>query len=616
MILFNSRRLLWRLFPSYLAITVVSVVAVIWLGSSAIRAFYLDQMTREVQSRARLAEQLVRLSLSLGTDRLRAVVGEAGLASQTRITVIWPDGRVAADSQVDPALLGNHKDRKEVAAALEGGEGSAIRYSYSVKERMMYVALPVMGQKRVAAVVRVALPLDKINEALMAIYIKVALGGGVIVLLAAVFSLWTSRRISRPLEEIRHGAERVAQGDFNARLAVPDTEEFGALAMALNQMAAQMHERIQTVLAQKNELEAVLSSMSEAVLAVDNRGRLINMNQAASRLLGVDFGRARGRMVLESTGHPALHQFIHQVLAAGHPIEKEILLQTRGEMVLKAGGSPLLNGAGETMGGLVVLNDVTRLRRLETVQKEFVANVSHELRTPIAAIKGGAETLLEEQENLTPSGEKFLNIIARQADRLAHIIEDLLMLSRIEEDEDSGAITLETGAVEPVILAAVADCEHSALTRKVAVEPVWPQGVLLTARINPPLLEQALVNLIDNAIKYSPEGGTVRIRSALVEGQKKTGGAEQEANPETLGLWVEIRVEDQGPGIEKRHLDRLFQRFYRAEKSRSRHQGGTGLGLSIVKHIAQLHGGVAGVESTPGQGSVFTLRLPHGKPAG
>jgi two-component system phosphate regulon sensor histidine kinase PhoR len=359
----------------------------------------------------------------------------------------------------------------------------------------------------------------------------------------------------------------------------------------MNEMAAQLDDRIRTVLRQRNELEAVLSSMLEGVLAVDLHDRVISLNNSAAQLLGVDRTTSIGRTVQEVVRHADLQRFVTKTLASSGPVEEDLTLSVTGERNLKAYGTVLRDSRDEIIGAVFVLNDVTKLRRLEQVRQDFVANVSHELKTPITSIKGFTETLLEAGLDDQKQAREYLSIIARQADRLNAIIEDLLLLSRIEQG-DKTSISTENYAVHKVFDEAVKVCQIKAQEKLVKVDVECPDG--LKGRFNPPLLEQAIVNLLDNAIKYSESESRVIMR-ANVKGQD-----------------LVLSVQDFGPGMENQHLPRVFERFYRVDKARSRKAGGTGLGLAIVKHIALAHGGRAEVQSVPGSGSEFSLVLPVG----
>jgi two-component system phosphate regulon sensor histidine kinase PhoR len=359
----------------------------------------------------------------------------------------------------------------------------------------------------------------------------------------------------------------------------------------MNRMAADLDERLRTVVRQRNEQEAVLSSMVEGVIAIDRDERVIAMNKAAARLLDLDPAESVGRGVEEVARNPELQRFAAGALASDIPVEGELVLHRPEICHLQAHGAPIRDGHGRRIGSVLVLNDVTRLKRLETVRSDFVANVSHELKTPITSIKGFLETLADGAVDDPRTARRFLAIALRQADRLNAIIEDLLSLSRIEQEAESGQLPCSLESIREILVGAVEVCRTKAESKNVDLNVHCEDG--LRAEVNAPLLEQAVVNLVDNAIKYSDAGSTVDVAAVAHD------------------VSISIVVRDHGSGIEATHLPRLFERFYRVDKARSRTLGGTGLGLAIVKHIAAAHGGTVLVESEPGKGSTFTLVMPR-----
>ncbi len=594
-------RLFWKLYLTYLLTVALCAVAVGWFAISSAGTLYHNQAEQDLLSRAQLIEQQIGGLIGIvKLDQLQTDVHNLGWSSGTRITVIagpglsgYVEGKVLADSEVPASTLENHAGRPEVATALLGGVGKAIRNSATLKEDMLYVALPVSGSDgTVIGVIRTALPLTMVNHSLNSLLRRIVLAAVILAVLVAAVGLIVSRRIARHMNDIKRGAERFAAGDFSHEVHVSSSDDIGSVAASLNRMGRQLDDTIKAITQQRNEREAILSGMVEGVVAVDDAERLITINRAAAALLGVTQDQAEGRAIQQVVRNPELQQFVVAALAADTPIEGDLTFHVGADSrSIQAHGSRLIGADGAGLGAVVVLNDITRLRRFETVRRDFVANVSHEIKTPVTSIKGFAETLLDGALDDRADAERFLRIIAGQADRLSAIVEDLLALSVLEREPGSdGGIVMERGSVCDVLQVAAEVCQPKAEARSITLVPSCPAEVFLD--INPPLLEQAVVNLIDNAIKYSPEGSSVEI------------GAEQD------GDTVVISVIDHGIGIAREHLPRLFERFYRVDKARSRDMGGTGLGLAIVKHVAASHGGSVAVESTLGVGSTFRIVLP------
>ena len=591
----KRRRFIWQLFPSYLLITLLSLAAVTAYGSRSLHKFFLRVTVEDLESRAILLrpeiEKLLSESKPVEIDKL---CKELGGNSKTRITVILPDGKVIGDSEKDPAEMDNHRHRPEVEEVIEGEVGSSSRFSNTLHLKMMYVAVPLHIDNAVFGVLRTSTPVTVIDRTVDEIYKRIAFGGIIIALLAAWISWVNARRITHPLELIRQRAQSIADGDLSGELPTEGPEEVVSLAEAMNQMATQLEDRIQTILRQRKEQKAVFSSISEGVLAVDENGLLISINRGAARLFEVDRKLVRGKTVQEVIANLDVRLFIVNALSTLGELEDEIILDESGDpRYLQAHGRPLVDEAGQSMGAVVVFNDVTRLRRLEHARRDFVANVSHELRTPVTSIKGFIETLRDGALEHPEDARRFVDIISRQADRLDAIIEDLLSLARIERDAENLDIELSEESLEEVIRSAVIAVTPQAKAKNIPIEIHCASEI--RAIINAPLFEQAIVNLIDNAVKYS--GSEEPITIEVMDSEKE----------------IELHVIDRGPGIQPEHLPRLFERFYRVDKGRSRQVGGTGLGLAIVKHIALAHGGNITVESTLGTGSNFTLHLPKSK---
>ncbi len=584
-------RLLWQLAVPLAVLITVGLVAVSWQASRLMRSSHSAQIASELASASALLDEAVG-GLIAGADRaaIDPVAKRIGQQAKVRVTVIAPDGTVLGESDNDPALMDNHARRPEIAAALQSGIGEAVRHSDTINTEMMYSARAVRRDGRTLGVVRVGVPLEALEAADRRLRVRSAMAAALVALVMLSFGFFFVRRLTRPLEELEALADEYAHGRLDRPLPAGGSVEIERVASAMQKMARELDGRIATLVAERNEQKAVLSSMIESVLAIDRSERVMALNDAAAKLLDVDARQAIGRTIQEVARNVPLQKFVAEALAADAVLERDIALHGDEPRHLQAHGAPVLDAAGRRIGAVIVLNDVTRLRRLETVRRDFVANVSHELKTPVTSIKGFLETLLggalEEPEN----ARRFVEIASRQADRLGAIIEDLLVLSRIDQETGQPGIEKSPTLLASVIDGAVDVCRNKADQKKIRLDATCTAG--LSAPVNAALVEQAVVNLIDNAIKYSDAGDVVEIRGS------SSGGS------------VSITVRDHGPGIDAEHLPRLFERFYRVDKARSRSLGGTGLGLAIVKHIVQTQGGTVDVESTPGHGSTFSLRFP------
>jgi two-component system, OmpR family, phosphate regulon sensor histidine kinase PhoR len=585
-----KRRLMWQLFVSYLVVTILAISVITVYMAISMKKLYLTEVSSDLTARALLfRNQLIDKDSILFTAHVDSLCKILGHESATRFTVILPSGVVIGDTDDDPQKMENHSNRPEVIDALSGRSGVATRYSHTLYETMMYVAEPINQDGKVVGIIRAALPVTAIDHTFGQIYPRIIVGGLLIALILAFLSLFISRRISIPLERIRLAAAHYSKGEFDHLLPPGNTIEIDSLTNTLNQMAVELKEKIQTVEGQRNELDAVLSSMVEGVLAFDISEHLVNLNQAAAKMLAINREQVRGRYVQEAIRNIQLQNLVSKILESEEPQEDEMAIQGNGGRVLQMHGTILRNDKGESLGALVVLNDITRLRHLESIRRDFVANVSHELKTPITSIKGFVETLQDEAPKDPKDVERFLAIISKQADRLNSIIEDLLTLSKIEESEKA-EILLEEHKLRAVLQSAISICDAKAKAKKAAISLSCDED--LSAKINAELLEQAIINLLDNAIKYSNKDSEIKISALKLKSE------------------ITISIQDWGVGIEKRHLPRLFERFYTVDKARSKELGGTGLGLAIVKHIVLAHHGNISVESVPDKGSTFTIHLP------
>jgi two-component system phosphate regulon sensor histidine kinase PhoR len=619
---------------SLLLLTVITLALFLSLGISVLRfmdALYYETNTRNLRETARLLRtflpgSLVQRAFDGDEDagkELDAWVhtgvyppgNSRGETGPYRLTFIDTGGTVIADSRSGPENRENHAGRPEVRAALEGGEGSARRNSASLGTELIYAALPVYGAgDRVSGVFRISLEVPNFRTRISPAALPFILLAALLFCVAFGAVYLFSRSLSRSFARLGGIAQSVHAPDtfpaiLNSPLLVSDTEEFGTLERALKEMAAELVTRIDRAREEGRRLEAILNGMSEGVFAADEKLRLHLVNPRARALFGIpgeaDLG---GCSLLEATHSTELEEAAREVLARGVPGEREITRHGAGTVrrfqvfaapLLRDGQGPRLPAPspGEMAvpaieGVVVVVGDISRLYKLEQVRKDFAANVSHELRTPIQIIKGFAETLLDTLPEDRESIRHIIGIIEKNARTMENLTNDLLSLVSLE-DEGSPRPDKGEFRVGELLDEAVQSTEYQARKKNITIIPRC--GRDLSARLYGALIVQALVNLLDNAVKYSPPGSRVWADAGI------NGGPPGE---------LILTVRDEGIGIPAKHLDRIFERFYRVDKSGSREAGGTGLGLAIVRHIALLHQGTVEAESHAGAGSLFRIRLP------
>ena len=589
----KKKKLIWQIFPSFLIITLVSMTAVTLYATDYFKRFFLNNSEKELTTQTLLLQKKFIHILKSEPDRMDQIdpqCKEIGQETGTRVTVILPSGVVVGDSFGDIDAMENHMDRPEVSAALNGEKGISIRYSATLDKNMMYIALPVIDAGTILAVVRTAVSVSAIDRELREIRNNILFALVLTTLAATIVSLWVTRRITRPIEQMKNGAAQFAGGNLNTRMAVPSSEELSELAVTMNRMAENMDEKIKDFKNRSMELEAVHSSMQEGVIAIDRDEKIITVNSAAARILDFPPMRLKDRYILEVVRNVEFQSFIQRALSTNEPVEDDIIVQKEESTILNIHSTALYDTHKLRMGTLIIFHDITRIRRLETMHKDFAANVSHELKTPLTAIKGFIETLQEMMSsNDTNQSIHFLKIIEKNVNRLINLINDLLVLSRLERLEGTD-IRFERQPLLSLIQAAVNTCRTRIRDKQMQVAIDCSED--LDVMVDTVLMEQAIINLVDNAVKYSPESSKIFI------------GAEKKDEK------VDIAIRDQGRGIDQDHLPKIFNRFYRVDKARTRNEGGTGLGLAIVKHIVQYHQGSVHVRSVKKEGSVFTIRIP------
>jgi two-component system phosphate regulon sensor histidine kinase PhoR len=588
-----ASRFHWKVYAGIVSLVLGTTALLGFLVSRRIERDALEDLERSLRAKAALLADLAVPSLAGDQDpalqeRLRRLGDEIG----TRLTVVGTDGAVLADSHEEPSRMDDHGNRPEIAAAREAGFGLSMRHSRTVGTRMMYLARAVRDGGRLVGFVRTALPLTEVGARLSRVRSTVA----VVAILASVIGIGVgfpfARRVTRPLVAMTRAAEAIAAGDYGAEVRSAARDEFGKLARSLDAMSRQLRERMETIERDRNEILGVLEGMVEGVVAVDRDERVLLLNGVAGRILRAEPRAVLGKPIWEASRILEVRDALRGAMDAGAERTAEIALPAPGRdraLVLRA--SPLRGGGGAVVGAVLVLHDVTELRRLEGVRRDFVANVSHELKTPLTAIHGLVETLLDDPSIDEGKRREYLERIRVQSERMSSLVADLLTLSRVE----SGEAVLDRSPLD--LRERVRDSARrflpAAEAKALRLETVLPQEPVVVLG-DAQALSEVVDNLLDNAVKYTPAGGRVWVRV--------DGGA---------GSAV-LEVEDTGPGIAPRDRDRIFERFYRVDKARSRELGGTGLGLAIVKHIVLALGGEVSVESAPGAGSTFRVRLPRG----
>ena len=597
MLAFLRRRIAVKLTVTLVGFVAVSLIAAgLYLGNALERAAVESLEARLITGGRVLGDAAAEL-LARPTPPAERYLWATRAASSVgaRITLIGPDGAVLADSSVpagDLARLGNHADRPEVSAALAGRVGRATRRSSTVDVPLMYVAIPVIDRS-VRGVVRMAMPLTEVSSSFAATN-RVLLAGGLLALaVAAGIGIFVAGRVTRPVVEMEEIARQMAEGRFDRRVPARSPDEIGMLGRALNVMAGSLVRKIGDLEQERAKATAILDAMVEGVIAVDGRDNIVTMNERARAIFGLPT-RGEGRPFMEVIRHGDLHAVVRSSrgIGTGAVSHREVRLLAPAPRTLEVNAVPLvISGDDPGVGVVLVLYDVTHLRRLELVRTEFVANVSHELRTPLTAIQGYLETLLGGALEEPEHGRRFLDIAYRHTERLGRLLNDLTDLSNIELNKVK--LALAPTAVDDVIESVLAIMQPRAEARHVKLSAEVAADVR-RAKADHDRLSQILINLVENAVKYTPEGGRVIVRAANA----------------ARGGMVVVEVIDTGIGIPPADLPRITERFYRVDKARSRELGGTGLGLAIVKHLVIAHGGELTIDSTLGQGTSVRFTLP------
>lgn len=535
------------------------------------------------------------------TPQLQIIVRELSRRALARVTLVDATGQVLADSAVqdrDLASIENHRTRPEIEQAIATGSGTDMRASHTTGDRTLYRAVRLNEPDTTSSplYLRLGLPMTTLEQELTKLKRNLTLAFGSAFLIAVGLSIWLARSLTKPLSDMATAARQLAGGNYSVRIQTPSRDEVGLLAATLNHMTDELRSKIEELSEDRAQLLAMLTSMVEGVMVLDYKGRILQVNPALERMFGVTRAETRGRPSLEVFGHSELNALVSSVLATRTGQKDEIILTPSGRC-LDVEASVAGGEQDNEACAVLVFHDITELRRLENIRKDFVANVSHELRTPLTSIKGYVEALLDGGKDDPETSVRFLEIILKQSDRLNLILEDLLQLSKIESGQlQFKKEPLHIGSVIERTIAMIkplAEKKQHRLRSQVAADLPLITG-------DEERLVQVLANLLDNAIKYTPEGGQITVAARPISPSRAEA-------PRTS---IELTVTDTGIGIPEQDRPRVFERFYRVDKARSRELGGTGLGLAIVRHIVEGHGGQVWVEGNMPTGSRFVVRLP------
>ncbi|GER65971.1 PAS domain-containing sensor histidine kinase [Weizmannia acidilactici] len=584
---------LWiRLTLAFLTILAAVLLSIGFFVADLIKNTYMDMTRTQLSQDAGLLMKTLRpQTLKDKTDVLQKKVRHYYSNHDPRITIIDTNGKVLADSDDDPAKMENHASRPEFKQVVyqHKSSGEAIRFSHTLGYNMMYVAKPLKENGKTTAVVRISIALDRIDTVLERLWFSLAVAMVLAFLISGWISYIMARKFTRPIEASIEVSNRLIEKDYDSRVHVKTSGELLQLTKAINNLAHNLKQQMDEIKENQQRLTAVLENMDSGVMLIQTSGRIMLVNRAMEEMTGISSGQLIGKRHIEAGKSFGLSQLIDRSLKTGERFHDEVHLYFPKERILDAHIAPYVGENGELRGVVAVLHDVTETRRLEQIRSEFVANVSHELKTPITSVKGFAETLLDGAMYDEKTCREFLQIIYEESDRLHRLISDILDLSKIEQHR----IPLKTEKLNVVdVVMETVNTTRKRIEKK-QLELILPEQKAVMMEADKDRLQQIILNLVTNAIAYTPEKGRIEIRLEERESE------------------LDLIVSDTGIGISKKDLPRIFERFYRVDKARSRQSGGTGLGLAIVKHLVESYHGKIHVESEEGKGSTFTVTLPR-----
>ena len=578
-----TTRLFYKLFGTYLVIAVLAVV---------IAGFFIERelrtgLTRWIEEDLMAETQIIALMPEGEIEKQSQVLAER---SRARVTLIDARGLVTLDSNGQTKDLDNHLNRSEIQEARVKGKGTATRYSRTLKMDMLYVALPLYEGSHLKGYLRLSRPLLEVDRSVDKLRFSIFQVLLLIIILSMIVAFIFSMKVISPIQEIEAFTDKIRKGDVSGMLMIDSRDEIGQLSKNINDMVAELKEKIRVANEEKWKLRAAFASMAEGVMVLDSQNRIEGLNKGMAEMIGREYADIVGKTPIEAFRNIALQDALNRFRQAGEIVLEEITLGDENPMILDVNISAVKSLPGQDPKTMIVFHNVTRLKKLEQVRADFVANVTHEIKTPLTAIIGFVETLQQGAIDDRVKAQKFLLTIHENAQRLNRLVDDLLTLSRIELGETE--LHLEGLALEDVFETALTLISPRAALKNVRIQRDVQPGLPMV-RADRDRLVQILVNVLDNAVKFTSEGGSVSIT----------------ASPEVQGSVV-IKITDTGIGISKSELPRLGERFYRIDKTRSREMGGTGLGLSIVKHLMKAHEGSMEIESTLGKGTTVSLHFP------
>ena len=577
-------------FFSFILLILLTIFILGILFNQTIKTFYINEKTDELKRIASLSNQAIDYNKIEDSNYLNEICYLISKGTQTRITLINTQGQVIADSHEDFRNMDNHADRPEIISAITESVGVSQRYSYTLEKEMLYLAI-LYNNNDHDLIIRTSFSISSLDQTFAELRIKMTWISIIILILGTLISFLIARKIVDPLIKIESEVSIIASGIFEKKIHISGTKEINSLVESLNLMRIQLEERINFITRQKDEHALILSSMIEGIIAIDNEDKVMRINNAALHLFNIPGIELIGKPIREVIRNADLLEFIHTISPEDSVNEHEITISSDKELIVLIKKIRMFDHNKTPLGVLLVLSDITQIKELEQINQDFVGNVSHELKTPITTVKGFVETLQDIKIKDKNTIRKYLGVIGQHTDRMNAIISDLLELSRIERGGKSLRKTLQKEKLLPVLEAAIQECEYQ--TKKKSIKIVLDCSDVIEVNHELGLLSYAVKNLIDNAIQYSDNNSTVNVS---VEEKRSS---------------VKIHIKDHGVGIDPIHFGRLFERFYRIDKDRSRKYGGTGLGLALVKHIIKIHDGSVTVDSHLGQGSLFTISLPN-----